>query len=316
MSLSLLSDIGGTHARFGLWDDTAQTLTAFDQVMVASFDSFADAAGHFLNAHHDPDLSGVAVAAAGPVVEGGIDLTNSHWRLSRTDLGRFAARTVLMNDFAALALCLPALKDGDCRILGPDMAGEDHGTLGVLGPGTGLGVAGLVPSRDGLSERLITGEGGHVTLAAQTRREWDLIAALHDRFSHVSVERLVSGPGFGLIYETLARIDGAPLTALDDPADIAAKARAGEPRALEAVALFAQFLGAAAGDLALSLGATGGIYIAGGVVPRWGDLFPADLFRARFEQKGRFTGWLARVPTRLIIHDRPAFVGLARALRD
>lgn len=315
MSLALLSDIGGTHARFGLWDAKARALTGFDRLMVASFDSFGAAVEHFLADHGAPDLSGVAVAAAGPVVSGAIDLTNSHWQLSRAELGRFAPHTVLMNDFAAIALCLPALTPGDYQSFGPALEGEADGTLGVLGPGTGLGVAGLVPQAEGLSERLITGEGGHVTLAAQTARQWALIEALHERFHHVSVERLVSGPGFGLIYETLARLDGEPMTHLDDPADIAGRARAGEPRAVEAVQLFAQFLGSAAGDLALSLGATGGVYIAGGIIPRWGDLFPADLFRARFEAKGRFTDWLSRVPTRLITHDRPAFVGLARALR-
>lgn len=314
MSLALLADIGGTHARFGLWDHKAAALIAFDRLHAANFDSFTDAVTAFLAANGTPGLTGMAVAAAGPVVAGGIDLTNSHWQLSRADLSAFADHTVLMNDFAAIAMGLPALAPGDWTSFGPDLEGDLDGTLGVLGPGTGLGVAGLVQAGGGLSERLLTGEGGHVTLAARTPREWALIEALLERFPHVSVERLVSGPGFGLIYETLSRIDGDPLTHLDDPADIATRARAGEPRAKEAVELFAAFLGGAAGDLALTLGATGGIYIAGGIVPRWGDLFPADLFRARFEDKGRFTEWLARVPTRLITHERPAFLGLARAL--
>jgi glucokinase len=162
---------------------------------------------------------------------------------------------------------------------------------------------------------VLASEGGHASLAAGTAREAAMIAVLRDRFSHVSAERVLSGPGLANIYTALAELDSTARSAPMKPGAIAHAARDGsDPRAREAVALFSALAGQFAGDLALTFGARGGVYVAGGVIPRLEDAFDAHLFRLRFEAKGRFESWLRRVPTWLITHPRPAMPGLARYL--
>ena len=241
-------------------------------------------------------------------------MTNHHWTFSLLGLQSALGvdRCLVLNDFVAIAAALPALKAGDSRRIGGGDA-VPGAPMAVLGPGTGLGVAGLVRGPAG-SAIGIAGEGGHVTLAASTAREAAVLAQLQDRFGHASAERAVSGPGLLNLYEALCAIDGLPRLALQ-PDDITSRALANrDPVCSEALNLFGGFLGSVAGNLALTLGARGGIYIGGGIVPRLGTAFDTLPFRQRFEDKGRFRGYLERIPTAVITMPSPALYGAASAL--
>jgi glucokinase len=260
-----------------------------------------------------PDVAAVAVAA--PVLGDAVALTNSSWSFSAAAVARAAGLTRLhvLNDFEALAWALTTFGRDDLHKIGRGRP-IAQAPSAVFGPGTGLGVSCLVP---GPADEpvVLASEGGHASLAAGTAREAAMIAVLRDRFSHVSAERVLSGPGLANIYTALAELDSTARSAPMKPGAIAHAARDGsDPRAREAVALFSALAGQFAGDLALTFGARGGVYVAGGVIPRLEDAFDAHLFRLRFEAKGRFESWLRRVPTWLITHPRPAMPGLARYL--
>ena len=182
----------------------------------------------------------------------------------------------------------------------------------MLGPGTGLGVSGLIPAGAGWTP--ITGEGGHVTMCAVNDREGDVMRGLRLRFNHVSAERVLSGMGLTNLYETLAAIDEVDVPQRD-PREVSEAALAlAEPHAVEAVDMFCAMLGTVAGNLALTLGSTGGVYVAGGIAPKLGELFLKSEFRERFEAKGRFRDYLAPIPTYLVTHPTPAFLGLRSML--
>jgi Glucokinase len=187
-------------------------------------------------------------------------------------------------------------------------------TIGVIGPGSGLGVGCILPVGEGRWMAL-AGEGGHVSLPPATAREGQVWEAMRQRFGHVSAERALSGPGIVNLYTILAELDGAIPRPLS-PAEVTEGALGGhEPHCRLALEMFADILGTVAADLALTLGARGGIYIAGGIVPRLAGDFPAARFRARFEDKGRLSHFLTDIPTFVIRHPFPAFVGLAALLR-
>jgi glucokinase len=213
----------------------------------------------------------------------------------RAELG--VSRLVVINDYEALALALPTLEDGELMWLGggPGVAAANRA---VLGPGTGLGVAGLM--RIGDAWRPVVGEGGHVSLAAQDDLESDALRVLRRQFGHVSAERVLSGPGLMNLYRALCEISAIAADAIES-SEITRRALAGEDRLCAlAVERFLGWLGAVAGDVALTLGARGGVYIAGGIVPHLGPAIATSPFRERFESKGRYQPYLAAVPTWLI----------------
>src|SRR5690606_26640086 len=233
--------------------------------------------------------------AAGPLEGRGptarISMTNCPWDVTAENLGSVTgvAHPRLINDFSALALSLPALQADELHAVGPAHASAPRAPMAVLGAGTGLGVSALVFGER--EEIPLPGEGGHVDLAAGNAREAEILSRLQARFGHVSVERVLSGPGIVALYTALAEIEGKEMRLLT-PLDIAARARTRDDAlAVEAIELFCGWLGAVAGDLALTLGARGGIYIGGGIVPGWvgrGEgLFNEEIFRRRFETKGR-----------------------------
>lgn len=308
----LLADIGGTHARFMLAPLEGLLPPPVDYATEA-YPTLAAALAAFLNASRGAkSLAGAAFAAAGPVLEDKVVLTNCPWSITLDEIARATAVSapVLVNDFAAMAMGVTALGDEDSIALGAELSSSPQHPIGVLGPGTGLGVAALIP--DGRGDYLIVaGEGGHVDLSASDASEDVVLALLRKRFGHVSAERAVSGPGLENLYAVLCERDGAR-PQLRSAAEIAREAQRNEPRAGEAAELFASFLGAVAGNLALTLGALGGIYLAGGILPRWGRLFDATLFRERFEAKGRSQTLLARIPTRLVTAPDCAFRGLRK----
>ncbi|MBN9601886.1 MAG: glucokinase [Afipia felis] len=307
--LRVIGDIGGTHARFALARHGAYS--HLQRVDVAKYHSLFEALRDYLAALPPELTPSVAVIdIAGPVRGDHVKMTNLAWSFSADDmkhrLGLKAFR--VLNDFAAAASSIPYLPQADCFPIGPDISGV-KGPIGVVGPGTGLGVGALVPGGDGWT--LIPGEGGHVSLPPSSEIEDRILVILRKRFGHVSAERALSGMGLVNLYQALCEIDGvaaAPFT----PADVTDHAiRGTDPICVKAFAHFCEMLGTVAGDLALTLGASGGIYIAGGILLRFKEAFAASGFRARFESKGRFRDWLQTVPTRLILEESPALLGLA-----
>jgi glucokinase len=262
-----------------------------------------------------PRVEAAALAVAGPVTDDQVTLTNHPWSFSTSQLRRQFAidRLLVVNDFAAVAAAIPYLKPDERSQVGGGkaLAGSP---VGVLGPGSGLGVSGLAPTASGWLA--LSGEGGHATMAPATARESAVLDHMRARFDHVSAERVLSGPGLVDLYNTLAEIDGVPAVSYT-PAQIT-DAGIGErdPRCREAVDMFCAMLGTIAGNLALTLGARGGMYVAGGIVPKLGAVFAVSPFRDRFEDKGRLRPYLARIPTYVVTHPFPAFLGLAALLAD
>ncbi|MFQ5972000.1 MAG: glucokinase, partial [Alphaproteobacteria bacterium] len=286
--LRLLADVGGTKARFAL----SSKEHTHDRVEVYSnrdYVSLAAAARAYLDhIGAAPAPAEAAISIACPVDDDRISLTNFGWTFSREELRRELEldRLEVVNDFTAVALSVPHLGPGDAEKLG---GGEPVPTapVGVIGPGTGLGVSGLVP----LAGRhvALSAEGGHVTLPASSAREDAVIARLRRRFGHVSAERAISGPGLVNLHTALREIDGLEAERLG-PREIARRAvAASDPTCREAAAMLSAMLGTVAGNLALTLGAKGGVYLAGGVLHNMGAAFDRALFRERFESKGRLS---------------------------
>ena len=313
----LLADVGGTNARFGWQAAPGAPITDVQVLPCADHATLADAIATYLGrlGRGTPPACGIAIA--NPVTGDQIRMTNHHWAFSiaalRTQCG--FARLQVLNDFTALALSLPLLSPEVLRQVGggAPVAGA---AIGLIGPGTGLGVSGLVPDgRGGWSP--LEGEGGHVTLAGRTPREQAVLEWLDARYGHASGERAVSGQGLVDLHLALQALDApAQPPAERTAAQIVQGALAdGDARCREAVDLLCAFLGTAAGDLALTLGARGGVYIGGGIVPRLGAAFASSPFRARFEAKGRFRDYLAAIPVFVIHADpSPALLGAASAL--
>jgi glucokinase len=308
----LIADIGGTNARFALATPDGR-IDAERILRCADYPDLAQAAAAYLRDIPGPRPRRAAVAVATPVTGDWIQFTNSPWSFS-TEAARQALgleRLLILNDFTALARALPLLGPDERRAVGGGAAVAEA-PIGLMGPGTGLGVSGLVWS--GSHWLPLQTEGGHVTFSATNEREWAVRRILQRQFGHVSPERLLSGPGLINLYTTLAEVEGWSVDELV-PADITERALAGACRhCVEVVEMFCGMLGTAAGDLAMTLGARGGIYIGGGIVPRLGDFFDRSAFRTRFEAKGRFSDYLTAIPTWVITAATPALRGVAAAL--
>lgn len=311
----IIADIGGTNVRFARVADDA-TISAVKPMKVADFDTLADACQAYLEAGGNAEglPRHAAFAVASPVLGDEIRMTNHRWVFSIEETRRKLGLDTfdVVNDFAAVALGIPFLTRADVRRIGGGEP-DPHATVAVLGAGTGLGMAGLARPRGGGYVPL-TSEGGHVTMPPFTDREAAVINTLRNEFEghHVSAERLISGPGLVHLYTAIAKIDGRSADPAITPADCTQRAIAGTcPIAQEALAMFCEMLGTIAANLALTLDARGGIYIAGGIIPKLGEVFDKSGFRARFEDKGRFNKYLRPIPTSVITRPEPAFAGLA-----
>lgn len=320
----LLADIGGTNARFALADPAAARPLLEDSIRgfaVADFPSLADAARHYLDGE-GIDCGAVregVFAVAGRVDGDEARITNHPWVISRSRTAERLGfeRITLVNDFAAQAMAIPWLQAQDlCQIGGaawqPDLDAR-QGTYAVIGPGTGLGVGALIV-RDGRHYPLET-EGGHVSFPPGTPEEIDILERLSAQFGRVSNERLISGPGLVNIHRALCEIAGEDPGPMQ-PADITARARAGDPRCMRAIDVFCAVFGAIAGDLVLTLGAWDGVFLTGGLVPRMLDDLRHSGFRQRFEHKGRFSPNMARVPSMAVVHPHPGLLGTAAIARQ
>jgi glucokinase len=311
----LVGDVGATNARFGLVSP-ARKLLHTHTFLIDEQRTIEHAIGAYLGARGElpmPRQGAIAIASA--ITGDRVAMTNHPWSFSVSALrDQFGfARLEVINDFTAVALSLPYLGPDDRVAIGGGTA-VPNAPIGVLGPGSGLGVSGLLSARNG--RVALTGEGGHATMAPSTERESAVLDRLRRQFDHVSAERVLSGPGLVNLYNGLAALDGMPSRGYT-PAQITDPATgAADPLCAEATAMFCAMLGTVAGDLALTLGARGGVYIAGGIVPRLGPRFAASPFRQRFEAKGRFGPYLAAIPTHVVTHRFPAFLGCAALLAD
>ncbi len=310
---ALVADIGGTNARFALADLDTLELSEIRQILCADYPSLEAALVDYVGRlPNPPDQAAIAVAA--PVAGADIKLTNSPWSFAKPELcRRVGLKTVhVLNDFAALALSLPYLAGAELHQLGGE-APVEHAAKAVLGPGTGLGVAGLVWS----GERWIAvpGEGGHMSLGAEDERQLALLARLRQGRAHLSAEHALSGPGLAELYQAIAASHArrpAPL----QPNDVLVLGLRGEDAiAREALELFILWLGRFAGDAALLFGARGGVYLGGGIAPKLLAQLSRGDFRTAFEDKGRMAAYLAPIPVYVILAEFATLKGAASSLR-
>lgn len=302
----LVADIGGTNARFALAG--ADGLPRDERkLLVADFPGPVEAARAYLAGR---EVSDAVLAVATPVDSDWIDLTNAPWAFSVEEARKALGlnRIAVINDFTAQALAVPRLAFEERTLIKPGQP-QRGGAIAVIGPGTGLGVAGLLPLQE--TWYPIPSEGGHISLAPHDEREAALLLRMQARFGHVSNERVLSGPGLINLATTLAELDGE-LIALDDPREVSRRAETGECRhCREALERFSSLLGAAAGDLALLFCALGGVYISGGLCKRLGALLDVERLRERFVAKGRFVDYLVRIPIYLVTRRDPGLLGAA-----
>ena len=314
----LIGDVGGTNARFALQAAQGEAASQVVTYAVAEYPTFDAAILHYLSRLSGPRPRQGAIGIANPIVGDHVKMTNAPWAFSIEGVRRAIGfdRFLVVNDFTALALSLPGLSPEDVRQIGGGKP-DPTAAVGLIGPGTGLGVSGLLRVDGGRRSIPLEGEGGHVSLAPATVREDQVVAVLRERFGHASAERAISGPGLVNLYEALCTLDGVAPRPLD-PAAVSTEALDGrDARCVEAVEMFLGLLGGVAGNLALTLGARGGMYIGGGIVPRLGDWIDRSSFRERFVAKGRFRAYLEQMPTFLVdAKTSPALIGAARALDE
>jgi glucokinase len=329
MDSILVADIGGTHFNAGIFSRASAQIAYARKLKVAEFANLQAAIKSYweLVLAQTPSAafpSQAAFAVATPIVDDQVHFTNSRWSFSisqvQAELG--LAQLHVLNDFEALALSLPHLSPKQLRCHAG--APNPNQIMAVIGPGTGLGVGGVCPTQfetsaghgspTAIAWRALAGEGGHATLAAGNDFEADILQVVRQQFDHVSAERLLSGMGLPTLYAAIAQVMGRHVAAATTP-DIIAHGLAGtDVVAAKTLAVFCGLLGSFAGNVALTLGARGGLMIGGGIIPRLGDYFFASEFRARFEAKGRFAQYMRAIPTALIIDPQAALAGAARAI--
>ena len=308
----LVADIGGTNARFAL--EIAPQQFKFVEVLACNdYNTLVDAVKEFLRRHDISAVRHAAVAIANPIVGDWVQMTNHHWAFSiETTRQALHLETLLfLNDFTAQALAITRTPSEELLQVG-GLAPVEGAPKAVIGPGTGLGVSGLIPSPAGYVP--LAGEGGHTSFPPFDDAEMAVWQYAKQRYGHVSAERFLSGAGLVLIYEALAEREGArrqDLTA----AEISERALSGSsPLCRLTLDIFCAMLGTVSSNLALTLGARGGVYLCGGIVPRFIDYFRQSPFRNRFESKGRFDAYLAAIPVYVVLSKHPGISGAAVAL--
>jgi glucokinase len=312
----LLADVGGTYARFtletgpGIFEHAASLRCADYQDFHATVQAYLSALPTSASTGR---IKNAAVAIATPVSGDQVRITNYPWQFSIEQMRQrlHLDNLLMVNDFTALAMALPSLLPSQRRQVGAGAA-LPRSVIGLIGAGSGLGVSGLIPANDGWVA--LGTEGGHTSFSPRDARELAILQYAWRHYSHVSFERLVSGPGIELIYRALSERDGHPEQILSAP-DITQRALdASDPLCLEVIEVFCGMLGTAAANLAVTQGAFGGIYIGGGIVPRLGSHFDHSIFRQRFEDKGRFADYLKGIPTFVITADNATLLGVSAIL--
>ena len=306
--MQIVADIGGTNVRFAYVRSGCDELLGIEIFPCADFPFFVDAIRAYIGRGHVKQVDRICLAIAGPVESDLIDLPNNHWAFSRSELQTsLGVALTIINDFSAQVLCIDDLSESELLWIG---AARPQGgrVKAVLGPGTGLGVSALLPNGS-----IIPSEGGHAAFAPLDDHEMDLLSQLWQRYERVSVERVLSGMGLANLYWANCRLGGHERELL--AADITAGAHAGDPYCQRAVEDFCAILGSVAGDVALMMGATDGVYLSGGILPRILDLLDAARFRQRFDDKGRFAEICAGIPLAIVLAQHPGLRGCVAALR-
>ena len=311
----LIADIGGTYARFTL-ETSPGRFEHSASLRCAEHSDFHAAISAYLASLPQGEAARIAhaaIAIANPVEGDAVRMTNYHWQFSIEQMRqRLSLQTlVVVNDFTALAMALPRLAPSHRHQVGGGQARE-RSVIGVIGAGSGLGVSGLIPAAEGWIA--LGTEGGHANFAPRDEREIAVLRYAMRSFPHVSFERLLSGPGLALTHNALRERAGEPPQLLDAP-EITRRALAGtDPVCVETLDTFCGVLGTAAANLAVTLGAMGGVYIGGGIVPRLGAFFDRSSFRARFEDKGRFADYVRGIPTFVVTAGDATFIGVSAIL--
>lgn len=312
---AIVADIGGTFARFARVNLVNLHRDKIEIYTCAEFASIESVFTAYQSTHALNKITQAAIAIACPVLDDSICMTNCHWQFSvkalKDNLG--LSRLQVINDFNAIAMSIPALAQDEQLQIGNGYASATKMKV-VLGAGTGLGVASLACNQGIYTA--YAGEGGHASWGAKTEQEWFIYTFLKNRYTHVSYERLLSGHGLENLYQAIAAFQQQERPALKAAEIINLALSQQCSVARDAVSQFFASLGAYAGDLALTFGAFGGVYIAGGIVPRLLSLIPHSEFRTRFEDKGRFSDFNALVPTFVITADQPGILGAALNLKQ
>lgn len=315
-AIALVGDIGGTNARFARVDPVTGRPVAAANFFCADYADIDAAIEAYLALYGLAAPAHISLAVAGPVIDGRAKMTNHSWQVDAAALSqRFDCRISVINDFHAQALGVVALRRDELEwVVAPATAaagtapavGDLGGIRLVAGPGTGFGVAALLADGSVLSS-----EGGHIGFAPLTDHELAILSLLRTRYARVSVERLLSGNGLANLYWANARLEGVE-SELDAP-EVVVGAMAGDSLCQRAVDDFVAVLGAVTGDLALTFGATGGILLTGGVLPKMLPVVKRELLRERLCEKGRFRDYLVDVPVAIVVAENPGLIGCARA---
>lgn len=313
--MKLVGDVGGTNARFALLDERHQPIHARTYAAV-QYQSMADALRQYFADLSIKAPTSASIAVATRVLDDNIDFTNNEkWSFSISGLAKelHIPELQVINDFTALALSVPHLDSDQLQQVGQGTARPNE-PIGVVGPGTGFGVSGMIPMHAPGQWRALNSEGGHTSASVFTQREIEILSIFTGWFGHVSFERFLSGPGLVNIVNALREIDG--LAAAEYLPEIVTRDGLSrtDKHCTEALDIFCALLGSYAGDLSLTLGASGGIFVGGGIVPRLGEFFINSGFRARFEAKGRVSDELVSVPTFVILDPYPGLLGAGRVL--
>ncbi|MDN3521833.1 glucokinase [Halomonas ramblicola] len=313
---ALIGDIGGTNARLALVTPGAFEPHDILSLPCADYPGLVEAVNDYLTrvgAVGERAPREACLAFACPIRGDRIKMTNNHWSFSRAEVQEALdlALFKVINDFTAQALGVPHVPAADLVEVQPGEA-LPHAARLVIGPGTGLGVAGLFPGRHAWIP--LPAEGGHVTFAPTDEREQNLLRHFRNRYGRVSVERILCGQGLLDLYLAHCSLKGTN-PAYVTPAEVSAAA-GGDPVARDTLLRFLKILGDVCGDAALTLGARGGVYLCGGILPRLLDWLPQSRFREAFADKGRMSPYTAALPVRVVTAPWPGLLGAAEALHN
>jgi glucokinase len=312
--LSVVADVGGTNIRLAVCCNKSGEVSQIRTFACAEFLTLDAALFQYFSTFTEK-VSALCLAIACPVEDDLVSMTNLSWQFSKTALKEKLQldHLFVINDYTGISLAVPFLNNQEKIQIGSGEA-DSKGVTAIFGPGTGLGVSHLIHT--GNKWISLDGEGGHVSFSSNSRDQADVLLLLQEQFGHVSAERLLSGQGLVNIYHAICRLEGKQVD-FHEPKQVTEAALNDEcALAKRSLTMFCQVMGAFAGNLALNLACTGGVYIAGGIVPRFIDFFKDSDFRAFFEAKGRFSSYLVTIPTYLITHDNPGLLGASVYLRQ
>ena len=314
----IVADVGGTNGRFAVVDlpeTGVPSVVSKKTYKCASFDSFTGMFREFIAEHNTDDVRSAQIALAGQTTQNEGHITNIGWRIKAEQLAKDTGlqNVVFMNDFAAVASAIPYVGQGGFEVI-KEGAKCEMSPISTMGPGTGFGVAQLIPVAGG--HKIVPTEGGHIAFAPATQLEQDLLAHLKKGSEHVCVESLLSGRGLVRIHDFLVEYAGSGQAGLG-PAEITHEAAVERtPSCVRAVQVFLSVLGGTAGDIALVHGARGGVWIAGGIVPKIYDLVGKSDLVSRFSRKGIMSSYLSDIPINLVTDPDAALIGAAVAWRS